>query len=143
MSVDIYISLKIYHVAVYILMGFVWGFSRGVEQVELIYTKGAQLAFMIWSGQSTANLVATQIRTGCPSSPNLSLMAWTSLGSHQSSVHAGSPKNLGCDINKNVQQPQGGWTHQRDTKSVTLSPLFIQLLQKSATHSSDESSYFR
>lgn len=50
MSVDIYISLKIYHVAVYILMGFVWGFSRGVEQVELIYTKGAQLAFMIWSG---------------------------------------------------------------------------------------------
>lgn len=49
MSVDICTSLKIYHVAVCILMGFLW-FSRGVEQIELIYTKGAQLAFMIWSG---------------------------------------------------------------------------------------------
>lgn len=51
-SFFIYAGLKNYHVAVCNLMGFILGFSRGIEPKEIIYTKGRliRLAFTIWSG---------------------------------------------------------------------------------------------
>lgn len=51
-SFFIYAGLKNYHVAVCNLMGFILGFSRGIEPKEIIYTKGRliRLALTIWSG---------------------------------------------------------------------------------------------